>query len=282
MTDGAGDVAPIYVAARRVLLDALAALAPQTDAVIVVGAQAVYIRTGDADIPVAPYTLDADLVLDPSQLGAEPRVDELMHDAGFSLVGDQPGAWVVSVMVDGRPTTIPVDLMVPDALSPGGGRRSAGIPPHHKMTARKAVGLEAAVIDNDLLEVAALDPADGRRFEVRVAGSTALLVAKLHKIGERIALGREDRMADKDAADVYRIMQATPAGMVVEKLRVLQVDDMAGPVTGRAVELLGELFGARARPGVRMAVDSLRGAVPPEQVEGVCAVFVRDVAGGLR
>jgi len=38
---------PLYVAARSVLLDALTLLAPHGDAVIVVGAQAVYLRTGE-------------------------------------------------------------------------------------------------------------------------------------------------------------------------------------------------------------------------------------------
>ena len=51
-----GVVEPIYVEARRVLLDALTALAPQGPAVIVAGAQAVYLRTGAADVAVAPYT----------------------------------------------------------------------------------------------------------------------------------------------------------------------------------------------------------------------------------
>ncbi len=282
MPDPAVDPAPIYVAARRVLLDALAALAPQTDAVIVVGAQAVYMRTGDADIAVAPYTTDADLALDPSQLDAAPLLDQLMRDAGFSIQGDQPGAWVVSVVVDGRIAAIPVDLMVPDALSPGGGRRSAGIPPHHKMTARKAIGLEAAVLDNDVMDVSSLDASEERTFRVRVAGSTALLVAKLHKLGERIATGREDRVADKDAGDVYRLMQATPTGTVVVRVQSLLADGMAGPVTGRAMELLSELFGARGRPGVRMAVASLRTAVPSERVEGVCDAFVRAVLEGLQ
>ena len=57
---------------------------------------------------------------------------------------------------------------------------------------------------------------------------------------------------------------------------------MAGPVTKRAVDLLVELFGARARPGVQMAVESLRAAVPGERIEGVCDVFVRQVLAGIR
>ncbi len=229
MADGRGGVEPIYIAARRVLLDALEALAPQIDAVIVVGAQAVYMRTGDADIAAAPYTSDADLALEPSQLVDAPRVEELMRTAGFSIKGNQPGAWAVLVTVEGRPTTIPVDLMVADALSPKEGKRAARIPPHDKMTARKAVGLEAAVIDDDVIEVVSLDSSDLRRFNVRVAGSTALLIAKLHKLGERVAAGRADRIADKDAGDAYRIMQATPSRIVTDRLRALLADDMAAP-----------------------------------------------------
>jgi hypothetical protein len=49
----------------------------------------------------------------------------------------------------------------------------------------KATGLEAAVIDHALVRVGALDPADTRAFDVRVAGVAALMVAKLHKIAER-------------------------------------------------------------------------------------------------
>ena len=60
-----GDYNPIYVTARRALLDALDALADQRDAFVLVGAQAIYLHAGEGDIAVAPYTTDADLVIDP-------------------------------------------------------------------------------------------------------------------------------------------------------------------------------------------------------------------------
>jgi hypothetical protein len=72
-------VDPLYVAARRVLLDALEALAPHGDAVVIVGAQAIYLRTGDGDLTVAPYTTDGDLALDPS------RLTEIRHMAQIRL-----------------------------------------------------------------------------------------------------------------------------------------------------------------------------------------------------
>ena len=62
-----------YVLARAVLLDALYALGPHLHAVVLVGAQAVYPYTGDADLAIAPTTTDADLVLSPVQLLDEKR-----------------------------------------------------------------------------------------------------------------------------------------------------------------------------------------------------------------
>jgi hypothetical protein len=50
----------IYAAARAVLLDALQALGTQRDAVILAGAQAIYLHTGAIELPVAEYTTDAD------------------------------------------------------------------------------------------------------------------------------------------------------------------------------------------------------------------------------
>ena len=44
---------PLYVRARSALLDAVDALAEQLDAVVLVGAQAVYLHTGDADFATA-------------------------------------------------------------------------------------------------------------------------------------------------------------------------------------------------------------------------------------
>jgi hypothetical protein len=96
----------LYVAARGVLLDALDALVEHRDALIVVGAQAVYLHAEDADLDasVAPYTADADLALDPAELGPEPQLAAAMRAAGFSLKikgggtgGVEPGSWQVPV-----------------------------------------------------------------------------------------------------------------------------------------------------------------------------------------
>lgn len=79
------DIDARYVAARRVLLDALTALAPHGDAVILAGAQAIYLHTGTAELAIAPYTTDGDLVLNPRRLGDAPELEAGMTAAGFHL-----------------------------------------------------------------------------------------------------------------------------------------------------------------------------------------------------
>ncbi len=206
---------PETILARRVLLDALEALAMQSRAVVLVGAQAVYLRTGTEDVPIATNTVDADLAIQPALLVDEPRLEAAMLAAGFSLASDhpQPGAWRSH-------TGVAVDLMVPASLASAGGHRGARIPPHSKRATRNTPGLEAALIDRDRMELEALSGDDHRKVGVDVAGIAALAIAKLHKLGERLDAG--DRAPQtKDAHDLFRLLRATEADELADTLRGL-------------------------------------------------------------
>jgi len=272
---------PRYVAARRVLIDALVALAPQGQAVIVVGAQAVYLRAGDADLTVAPYTTDGDLAIDPSRLEEIPQLAEAMGEAGF-VRSLEPGIWLASVTVAGEEVGIPVDLIVPEDAAPPGGRRGARLGVHGNRAARRARGLEAALVDHGPLTIAALDPADPRRVEVQVAGEAALLVAKAHKIHERVRGARQDRITDKDAADVVRLMRVTAPVSVAETFGRLTADRVAGSVSREAIGLLDQLFGRAGRPGVEMAKRALQLALSAQEVEALCAAYTQALMRALR
>jgi hypothetical protein len=65
-----------------------------------------------------------------------------------------------------------------------------------------------AVVDNSPVELAALEPPDPRLVSVNVAGYGALLVAKLHKLGDRLVT--PGRLDAKDAGNVYGLRQLTP------------------------------------------------------------------------
>lgn len=163
-----------YVTARSVLLDALQALEPHLDAVILVGAQAVYLRTETEQLGIAPYTTDGDVVLDPSRLDDEPDLEVLMRAGGFTLDrnedgSEEPGIWVEVREIGGEQVKVPVDLIVPTAVAPPGGRRGARLKGHSKRAARKIAGLEASLLDHDTMTVASISDDDSRSFEIEVA-----------------------------------------------------------------------------------------------------------------
>ena len=276
-----------YVEARRVLLDALTALEPHLDAVILVGAQAVYLRTVDR-LPALPaYTTDADLVIHPEYLAGEPPLGDAMASAGFEHTGE-PGMWQRRIRRPGRDgyITVPVDLIVPEEVAPKVGRRGARLPGGHgKIAARKTRGVEGALLDHDNLEVTALEPDDGRRMVVKVAGVAALLVAKAHKLGERLDHPR--RLQSKDAADVYLLIDATDVETMAVQVRRLLTNQLTMSATERSRQYLRQLFATPRSTGTRLAVHALSGVLHGAQVTTTITEYTRQLlaltrpSGGL-
>ena len=265
-----GEPDRLYLLARRALLDALAALAPHLDSIVVIGAQAVYLHTGPADLAVAEFTTDADLAIAPEFLADTPSIGDLLEADGFVLQED-PGKWKTA---DG----IQVDLLVPDALA-GPGRRGARIPGHGNRVARRAKGIEGALVDSEILSIRALDPADKRSFQVAVAGPAALFVAKIHKIAERV--NDPDRLVEKDALDVLRLLRTVPTEQLAQGLRGLLDSDVARDVTTEALTLAGELLARPDSPGPQMAAQAAGGLEDPDIVANSLATLWSDLSNAL-
>ena len=119
--------------------------------------------------------------------------------------------------------------------------------------------------------ITALD-GSGRSAEVNVAGPAALLVAKAYKIHDR--LGKPNRLTNKDAGDVYRLMVGTTQHEVVTSFRTLVNDPLVGEVTTNGLKYLHEQFGGPAAPGVRLAVEALAGDVPAERIRLVAPAYL--------
>lgn len=263
------------IAARSALLDALTALEEHKDSVILVGAQAIYLHTGKAEIALAEFTKDSDIALDTRTLGSEPLIEQAMQAAGFMITG-QPGAWVNK---DG----VPVDLMVPEGIAGGAGRRSVRMPPHDKTAARRTVGLEAALIDNQVMKIPSLDLSDGRTAEMRVAGLAALLVAKLHKLGERAVIAGTNRLNDKDAHDIYRILVATTTLELATTWIDLTRDPVSADTTTQATAYLDELFAsAPDAVGAVMAGRAETTIGDPALVQAASHALAEDLLTALR
>ncbi|MFJ8025089.1 hypothetical protein [Streptomyces sp. NPDC096311] len=253
------------------------ALSEHLPALTVVGAQAVYLRTPDAAISNAPFTSDGDLSIDPMLLGDQPHLDAALRAAGFDLKDErQPGLWERSESIGDKIVPVELDLLIPKQLSPKNGKRSAKVPPHGNMSARWIEGLEVAAVDRSPMVIGSLESTDERSVTVNVAGPAALLVAKVFKISDRLkqAATHPDRLTDKDAGDVLRIMMTTSARDVSATFASLLADSRVGGTAGQGLEKLRELFGAAATPGVEMAVSALRGDVPEERIRALAPAFV--------
>ncbi|MCC6649749.1 MAG: hypothetical protein IT348_01215 [Candidatus Eisenbacteria bacterium] len=268
-----GEREQLYVRAREVLLDALDALEPHLDRIVLIGAQAVYRHTQSAELAIAPFTQDADLALDPRGLSADPLIEGCLNAAGFVQgVSRQPGCWF------GR-EGVEVDLMVPATLA-GDGRRSADIPPHDRFAARSAHGIEAVLVDNEWHEIPSLVPGNVRGHRVRVAGPAALLVAKSIKLSERAA-GAATRLEHKDALDIYRLLLATETAMLSRKLLALLAEELTRATTTAALVALELLFDVPGNIGevcLRAALDGSEHAdVAPVQARLLVRRLISEV-----
>jgi len=262
-------ISPEYRKARTVLLDALEGLGAHRDGVVLVGAQAIYLHTDDADFTTAPTTTDADLALLPGRLATEPSVVDAMLAAGF-LPGKQPGSWLGT-------GDIAVDLMVPEGLCGHGGKRSARLqPPHNdKSTARRTLGLEAAVVDNDVRVIAALDEDDTRSFDIKVAGPAALVVSKVVKVAER--RDQPDRLKAKDGLDVLRLLRAVDVVRLARDLKTLASDELANAIVEQVVADLRTLA---AKPDAllpELAAKAETGFSDPDEIKYSMVVLVEDL-----
>lgn len=265
-----GEPDPLYVRARAALLDATEALGAHLDAIVLVGAQAIYLHTGDADLAVAEYTTDADFTIGPTDLADSPLIAGLMEARGFTP-HENLGRWV-------SPDGILVDLMVPEALA-GPGTRGARLGPHGKRVARRAKGLEATLVDRDIQLIGALDPTDDRSVTMNVAGPGALLVAKTHKIAERTE--SDDRVKDKDSLDVFRMLQAIETTNLVQRLQRLRSDDLSSAVTSEAIDHLPSLFGRSDAVGIEMVVRAVGLGADPEIIAASMAALVEELLAEL-
>lgn len=230
-------IPPEYLSARRTLLDALDALKDQIGSLVLIGSQAIYLHTGAANLTVPPTTTDADLAIDPDLLADSPEIRHTLEQAGFAT-GLNPGSW-------GNDQGIFVDLMVPPHVSnrpPGA--RAARLPPHDKMTARIGPGLALCLTDNSPHPIASFDPRDPRKHALRVANPPGLLVAKTIKASERLreaTAGSSRRVIEKDALDIWRLLQTTDLGVLTDTLQAVPEGSPEEQDVRSALEALADL-----------------------------------------
>ena len=266
----------LYVLARRVLLDALQAIGSHREAVVLVGAQAIYQHVGEGDLAVAPYTTDADLAIDPDMLKEIPPLELLLSNAGFEpKASETVGVWITyRPTIQNPKTPVAVDLLVPESVSPGKGRRAARLPGHNANAARIVQGLEGTLVDAEVMHLSSFEAEDSRTFDVLVAGPAGLLVAKLYKIRDRTKTSRE---SDKDALDIFRLLRGISTEVLVDRYKMILADSRSQNVAESALELLGQQFTSPTAVGVEMVLRAIGPLGDPEEISASCVILAADL-----
>ncbi|MBL9089484.1 MAG: hypothetical protein JNM10_20265, partial [Planctomycetia bacterium] len=259
------------IESRRLLLDALAALAPIAPAVVLGGGQAVDLQVPASTLPVQLSTRDGDLTLDVRALTGPSPVGAMLAAAGLRITGGH-GHWARAAsrlrLFLARRWPVRVDVMVPGGDWPVA---VAGPDPRASGDASDMPPMVVTLLDDAPRVVGALDPADPRRPTVRVAGLASLLLTKLHKFETRRlrAEARGARAApihDKDVLDVVRIVLAAPPTLATDLAR-LRDDPRGAAVARTSLSVLRTCFGALDALGGRQAHAVLAAAGVPRLAE---------------
>ncbi len=243
-----------YGIARSNLVRALKALrAYRSDAIVVVGAQAIYLQSQADDLPFSPFTLDSDIAVDPRILEEVPPIRETLELNGYQHRDGQPGLYWASGSDDENSIDgAAVDILVPEEFAIGRGRRDARLPGHNRGAARRTRGLEAALYDKDVREI--VDFSDvSNTAHAYVAGPAALLIAKAEKIADR----GEERLKAKDASDVYVLLRAYDVNELKTRFVKLATHADLNNAFDRGIAALRNVFteGGRGRELFVAAID---------------------------
>jgi hypothetical protein len=212
------DVHYAAIRSRRLLIDAINALAPFKDAITVIGAHAVHIWAQKALGPIdMEATRDADVSINPLFVAETPKIIDSLRSISVDLaLKDRPGVYgftsETELPLEARTT---FDILVPEAYA-GAGRRAARIP-GQKNAASRALGLELTMWDRHLMKLKAVDEPKAE-VEAFVAGPAALLVSKAHKVHERLEqiTRRPDRLRPKDSGDIALLMMVSDPAEVAK------------------------------------------------------------------
>jgi hypothetical protein len=213
-------------------------------------------------------------------LAEAPPLEQALMNAGFfPRTKDSVGIWIAKRQTSqSSDVEVAVDLLVPASANTGTGRRAARLPGHGSRAARIVKGLDGAIVDADVMRLAALDATDERAFDVRVAGPAALLVAKVHKISERHGT---DRQSDKDALDIFRLLRGIETDDLATRYRKLLSDARSADAAKAGRTLFEVQFATRAGIGVEMAIRSAGPLANPDEIAASCAVLAGDLLAAL-
>jgi hypothetical protein len=113
-----------------------------------------------------------------------------------------------------------------------------------------------------------------------VAGQAALVIAKLHKIGER-ADQAPNRLKNKDASDLFLLLQRTETAQLADTIRTLLALEQIAPSISTALQYLRDLFAITDGIGLHLLRSSRRGIEDEELAAESCMALAQELLKSL-
>lgn len=129
--------------------------------------------------------------------------------------------------------------------------------------------------------IRALADGDDRAYEINVAGPAALLVAKVHKLLDRIDADDNRRIDSKDAFDVFRLLQAVDTMKLIDEINLLAAAEVSAEVTAEAMAGFRELFGNPTGRGTMLVADHVMGIEDREVIVASSVALSEGLIGGI-
>lgn len=107
-----------------------------------------------------------------------------------------------------------------------------------------------------------------------------MLIAKLHKVGERVDR-TPDRLKNKDASDLFLLLRVTETATLAATLQRLRRIPSTAETTETALRYLQELFTSDAGAGIRLLRAAVAGIEDEETVARSCIVLAEDLVIAL-
>ena len=100
-------------------------------------------------------------------------------------------------------------------------------------------------------------------------------MAKLYKIADRT--NQSDRIVNKDALDVYRILYSIPTDDLGARVAQLRGSDLSAKTTESAIAHLRELFAKPQASGCHMAVQAAGPLIDADTLTGSLVALTEDL-----
>lgn len=133
------------------------------------------------------------------------------------------------------------------------------------------------MIDVTTMMIMALRDDDHRQFDIAVAGPAALMVAKCHKLNDRLGEAGKRAAKPKDAHDVLRLLRGVPTAKLAEGFTKMFGDPVSREIAREGLDLLSGLFGRARAQGSLLAADAAEGLEDRTTVSASCEALTNDL-----